>query len=264
MCWFAIHISSMQTCNPTRCQLEVIAASCYAQTGLSSTTVDVDLHSKQALRGDSAGVRTLILEGNLMISDMISAWIEYLVWKWSWHLEWNRGGLCDVGRDYDFGRSIILVAWDLWRQAKNTPSMLTAMHGLAFLDARRIPWPCLAVPSTKLALALYGVHVDMRCLKMAAVKYVCFFSPGGDTAPVKTNSLEKPLSMCVCVCVWAFKVVGKWTCRWRLLFGWMDHKKHASLAYPDESQWNGMWRLQKWKHKKQWWKVKYTHQRTND
>jgi len=37
------------------CVLYVIAASCYAQTGLSSTTVDVDLHSKQALRGDSAG-----------------------------------------------------------------------------------------------------------------------------------------------------------------------------------------------------------------
>ena len=41
----------------TRCRVaEVIAASCYAQTGLSSTTVDVDLHSKQALRGDSAGM----------------------------------------------------------------------------------------------------------------------------------------------------------------------------------------------------------------
>ena len=146
-------------CNPTRCQLEVIAASCYAQTGLSSTTVDVDLHSKQALRGDSAGVRTPILEGNLMTWQMELTGQVLVIWE--------------IWEDEDFGRSIILVAWDLCRQAKNTPSMLTAMHGLAFLDARRIPWPCLAVPSTKLALALYGVHVDMRCLKMAAVKYVC-------------------------------------------------------------------------------------------
>lgn len=64
---------------------------------------------------------------------------------------------------------------------------------------------------------------------------------GGDKAPVKTNSLEKPLCVCVCVTVrfghvhssscCQRKVVGKWTCRWRLLLGWMDHKKHASLAY---------------------------------
>lgn len=37
------------------CILYVIAASCYAQTGVTSTTVDVDLHSKQALRGISPG-----------------------------------------------------------------------------------------------------------------------------------------------------------------------------------------------------------------
>jgi hypothetical protein len=36
---------------------QVIAASCYAQTGVTSTTVDVDLHSKQALRGISPGAR---------------------------------------------------------------------------------------------------------------------------------------------------------------------------------------------------------------
>lgn len=116
------------------------------------------------------------------------------------------------------------------------------MHGLAFLDARRIPWPSLAVPSTKLALALYGAHVDMRCLKMAAVKYVCCLFAG------ETKRLSKPIAwkslyVCVCVCVTVRfghvhsssccqrKVVGKWTCRWRLLLGWMDHKKHASLAY---------------------------------
>ena len=34
---------------------EVIAASCYAQTGVTSHTVDVDLHSKQALRGAPPG-----------------------------------------------------------------------------------------------------------------------------------------------------------------------------------------------------------------
>ena len=34
--------------------VEVIAASCYAQTGVSSATVDVDLHSK-ALRGAPGG-----------------------------------------------------------------------------------------------------------------------------------------------------------------------------------------------------------------
>eukprot|EP00913_Durusdinium_trenchii_P010957 g10284.t1 len=33
------------------CVLYVIAASCYAQTGVGSSTVDVDLHAKQALRG---------------------------------------------------------------------------------------------------------------------------------------------------------------------------------------------------------------------
>jgi len=37
------------------CVLYVIAASCYAQTGVTSHTVDVDLHSKQALRGAPPG-----------------------------------------------------------------------------------------------------------------------------------------------------------------------------------------------------------------
>lgn len=51
-------------------RLEVIAASCYAQTGVTSATVDVDLHSKQALRGVTPGWATGYREDGFSLNSL--------------------------------------------------------------------------------------------------------------------------------------------------------------------------------------------------